>query len=437
MLIPSIALQAGRVCEPDLPDAPPLDAGEPSGVARRLAMAGELAVIDVDAALGRGHNRLRVEELLNVAPCRVGGGIRDMGTAEYWLDKGAVRIVIGTAAAPSFLRQLPRGRVLASLDVGPSGEVVIDSRRAGTGRDVLGAVGHLRDCVAGFVVTLFGRPSGLTPADLGLVEDVARAAHPLKVTLAGPVLTAAEVAALDALGVDAQVGRPLLDGRLLLADALVAPMRGAEADGLWPAVVCDEHGVALGLTHANRASVREAVRLRRGVYVRAPDGQLVVHGEGAENWQDLLKVELDARRETLRFTVRQHGGGFADSDTWTAWGPGQGLPALARRLLDRVGFAPVGSYTRRLLDDPKLLRAKLLEEARELAQARGADEIVWEAADVFYFTMVSLARAGVPLADVAHELDRRARKIVRRKGETKPTPPPGFLEDDHLTPEEP
>jgi phosphoribosyl-ATP pyrophosphohydrolase/phosphoribosyl-AMP cyclohydrolase len=439
VIIPSIALQAGRVLETGLADTTPRDASEPAAVARRLAVAGELAVTDVDAALGRGHNRTRIEELLTIAPCRVGGGIRDMGTAEYWLDKGATRIVVGTAATPELLRQLPRGRVLAALDVAPTGEVLVDGRRRGSGYSARAAVDRLRDGVAGFVLTLLDRPSGLAPDARDLIDligGLVRAAHPARVTLAIPALDASEVAALDALGVDVQVGQALHDGTLQLADAITASLRSPPPEGLWPTVVCDEHGVALGLCYSNAASVREALRVRRGIYASRHDGRLVTHGDGGANWQDLLRVEADAARETLRFTVRQHGGGFAEPDRWTSWGPGQGLPALARRLMDRVGFAPVGSYTRRLLDDPKLLRAKLLEEARELAQARGADEIVWEAADVFYFTMVSLARAGVPLADVGQELDRRARKLVRRKGETKPMPPPEFLEEDHRVEDE-
>ncbi len=67
-------------------------------------------------------------------------------------------------------------------------------------------------------------------------------------TVAGGVTTAAEIAALDRMGADAQVGMALYTGRL-------GPRRGPRRaaltsdrpDGLWPTVVCDEHGVALGL----------------------------------------------------------------------------------------------------------------------------------------------------------------------------------------------
>ena len=59
---------------------------------------GEIAVVDLDAALGRGSNAAVIEELIALAPCRVGGGVRDVEAAIAWLDRGAVSVVLGTAA---------------------------------------------------------------------------------------------------------------------------------------------------------------------------------------------------------------------------------------------------------------------------------------------------------------------------------------------------
>jgi phosphoribosyl-ATP pyrophosphohydrolase/phosphoribosyl-AMP cyclohydrolase/histidinol dehydrogenase len=73
-----------------------------------------------------------------------------------------------------------------------------------------------------------------------------------------------------------------------------------------------------------------------------------------------------------------------------------------------------------LLDDPDLLKAKLVEEAGELAAANGSDEVTHEAADVLYFALVAMARAGVGLDAVEAELDRRERKVTRRPGNAKP-----------------
>ena len=72
-----------------------------------------------------------------------------------------------------------------------------------------------------------------------------------------------------------------------------------------------------------------------------------------------------------------------------------------------------------LFDDPALLAAKLTEEAGELAEARGAEEVCWETADLIYFALVAARRAGVGLADVEAELDRRAGRVSRRPGNAK------------------
>ena len=40
--------------------------------------------------------------------------------------------------------------------------------------------------------------------------------------------------------------------------------------------------------------------------------------------------------------------------------------------------------------------------------------MIWEAADVLYFTLARLAREGIDLAEVEAHLDRRALKVTRR-----------------------
>jgi phosphoribosyl-ATP pyrophosphohydrolase len=92
---------------------------------------------------------------------------------------------------------------------------------------------------------------------------------------------------------------------------------------------------------------------------------------------------------------------------------------LLRTLTGRVLSAPNGSYTKRLLDDPELLKAKLVEEARELAHAGTPGEVAHEAADVFYFALVAMARSGVDLPTVETALNKRSLKVTRRPGDAK------------------
>jgi histidinol dehydrogenase/phosphoribosyl-ATP pyrophosphohydrolase len=418
MIIPSIDLMDGRAVQLVGGREKALDAGDPRPIAEQMAVAGEIAVIDLDAALGQGSNESVIRDLLRIAPCRVGGGIRDADTARRWLDAGARRVILGTAARPDVLAGLPRDRVVAALDA-EHGEVVVRGWRERTGRGVIERMAELRDLVGGFLVTIIEREGRLEGIDLDAVAPLVEAAGTAALTVAGGIATVEELAALDELGVDGQVGMALYTGRMSLADAIAAPLHSDRADGLWPTVVTDERGVALGLAWSSAESLRAAVEQRRGVYQSRSRG-LWVKGKSSGARQELLRVDLDCDNDALRFTVRQHGPGFCHRETRTCWGPDGGIGHLARRLAARAVDAPAGSYTARLLDDPALLRAKLLEEAGELADATTAEEATWEAADLMYFALVAMARRGVPLEAVERELDRRSGVLTRRAGDAKP-----------------
>ncbi|MGH6718791.1 MAG: phosphoribosyl-ATP diphosphatase [Alphaproteobacteria bacterium] len=417
MIVPSIDLMGGQTVQLVGGRDKALDAGDPRPIAERFRLAGEIAVIDLDAALGRGSNAELVRELCRMAPCRVGGGIRSVEAARAWLDAGAAKVILGTAARPDVLRHLPAARVIAALDA-RHGEVVVDGWRTGTGATVAQRMAELDGLVGGYLVTFVEREGGMAGIDVDAIGELARRAGTARLTVAGGFTTADDIAAADRAGADAQVGMALYTGRLDLADAIAAPLTSDRPDGLWPTVVVDEHGVALGLAYSDRDSLRQAVARRHGIY-RSRSRGLWVKGETSGATQELRRVDLDCDRDTLRFTVRQEGSGFCHLGSWTCWGEDTGLGALARQLVARRAHAPDGSYTRRLLDDPALLRAKLVEEAAELAAAEGDAAVVHEAADLAYFLLVALARSGAPLASVTEELARRAGRATRRPGDAK------------------
>jgi phosphoribosyl-AMP cyclohydrolase / phosphoribosyl-ATP pyrophosphohydrolase len=417
VIVPSIDLMGGQAVQLVGGKEKALDAGAPRPIAAQFRLAGEIAVVDLDAALGRGSNAEPIEELVRIAPCRVGGGIRSVEAAIRWLDAGATKVMLGTAARPEILRELPRERVVAALDA-VEGEVVVEGWQSKTGADVFERMQALREYVGGFLVTFVEHEGRLQGTDIERARRLRAAAGDAELTIAGGITTVEEVAALDRLGCGAQVGMALYTGRMELADAIAAPLKSDRPDGLWPTVVVDEHGVALGLAWSNSESLREAVRRRAGVYHSRTRG-LWIKGETSGATQELLRIDLDCDRDALRFTVRQRGAGFCHRDTWTCWGAAGGLPALARRIEQRRSDAPAGSYTRRLFDHPDLLRKKLLEEAGELAVAEGTAEVAHEAADVLYFTLAKLAATNVPLAAVEAELERRALKVTRRPGNAK------------------
>ena len=87
------------------------------------------------------------------------------------------------------------------------------------------------------------------------------------------------------------------------------------------------------------------------------------------------------------------------------------LESLARIVAERARAGGERSYTRRLIEEgPQKAAKKLGEEAVEtVIAAIGGDSkaLVSESADLLYHWIVVLALAGVPLADVLAELERR------------------------------
>jgi phosphoribosylformimino-5-aminoimidazole carboxamide ribonucleotide (ProFAR) isomerase len=100
MIIPSIDLQSGKAVQLIGGKEFAVDGGDPMAWAREFGIAGEIGVIDLDAALGTGNNRETIVGILKDHRCRVGGGIRTIEDALFYLDHGALQVIIGTKATP-------------------------------------------------------------------------------------------------------------------------------------------------------------------------------------------------------------------------------------------------------------------------------------------------------------------------------------------------
>src|SRR5213078_2365783 len=421
MIVPSIDLMQGRAVQLRGGRDFVLDGGDPLARLEEFAVAGEVAVVDLDAALGKGggSNAALIREMVRRAPCRVGGGIRDLDTARAWLDAGAAKIMIGTAASPDFCSALPRERVIAAVDA-ERGQVVVEGWRTATGTPVLERIRELAPVVGGFLFTQVEKEGAMGGFDFQAVAAAVRAAGEgegeggARLTAAGGITTATEIAELDRIGADAQVGMALYTGRLSLGEAVAAPLAKPLDGDVWPTVVCDEWGHTLGLVWSTRESLARAIAERRGVYWSRSRRTLWEKGATSGNTQELVRVELDCDRDALRFTVRQRGAGFCHLDRRSCWPSGFDLDDLARTITERAARPESGSGTAKLLADPALLAAKLQEEAEELGRASERADVVHETADVLYLALVAVVRGGGTLAEVIAELARRRGAVTRR-----------------------
>lgn len=329
------------------------------------------------------------------------------------LDHGVDKIIIPLSWANDLIGIIPPDRLILLLDVANATAVSDRVRNAVSGvliktpsaldLDLLSSVGRFFSNASIHVLSSDSSQSLPSPSTLRSLS----AAHAV-IVLPSSRLT---------LG-------PSDDTHLNIADAFTVPLISDRKDGLFPTVVSDasQNGRSLGLVYSSIQSVKESILTGKGIYHSRKHG-LWLKGETSGATQDVLSIRIDCDSDALEFSVVQHGAGFCHLNRSSCFGNLnylKGLNSLEKTLQSRMESAPEGSYTRRLFNDPVLLRAKIMEEADELCRAQSKDEVAFEAADLFYFALTRCVAAGVGLADIERSLDHKAKKITRRPGNAKP-----------------
>jgi len=405
VIVASIDLRGGKAVQLQQGERHVLERDDVADLAVRFGRLGEIAVIDLDAAFGEGDNLELILELCRLARCRVGGGIRTVERARRLLRGGAASVIVGTAATPELLTQLPRERVLVALDE-RNGRVAVDGWRSTTAETPVERATRLAPYCAGFLATQIEREGMLGGIDLDRAAAL-RAAVPGSLTVAGGITTADEVVALDKLGIDAQVGMAIYTGALDPVEAFCATIDWSK--GLVPTIVCDRGDRAVRmLAYSSRASLEIALSEGVGAFWSRRRDAIWRKGETSGATQRLQRVEVDCDRDALTFYVDQSGPTCHSGADRCFGEPAFSWSTLLDRIDDRAASGGARSYTRKLLDDPTLLRSKLLEEAEEVAEAVTPDHVAWECADLLYFLSVRMRAAGVGIDDVMAQLASRA-----------------------------
>lgn len=406
MLIPRILLAGGRVVRGTADgQLVPATTHDPIDLVRHLGRVGEVAVVDLDAVRGTGDNLALVEELCAVAPCRVGGGIRDLDRARQLLRSGACTLIIGTEAKPAFLAQLARSRVIVAVDA-RADRVVTNGWTENEGESPIDRAKRLAPYVSGFLYTVVERDGTGGGLDLERVRALAEAVD-VRVTAAGGIASVKEVVTLDLMGVDAQVSTALYDGAVSPAECLAALVDFDRGNGGVPTVVQDARDLrVLLIAQSTRASLTQAVE-RGETVLYSRDQGLWRPGEDSGQPQQLVRVEVDCDRDALLFHVVP-AGPSCDRGTESCFGKRPFTLAALEQIIDERAAVPdESSYTRRLTEDVIERRAKILEEAHQLVDARRPEEVRWEAADLLFHIVVDLKARGLGLADVLKELEAR------------------------------
>jgi phosphoribosylformimino-5-aminoimidazole carboxamide ribotide isomerase len=407
MIIPSIDLMSGKAVQLVGGKEKALESErDPLDLVREFNRYGEVAVIDLDAALGRGSNAELIKRMCAVAECRVGGGIRTVEQANAFLRAGAKRIIIGTNATPEFLGQLPREKIIAAIDT-KGRSVVTEGWTKATESTPQEKIRELEPCCAGFLFTNVDREGRMQGMDMGIVREL-RAATKRNLTIAGGITTIEDIRGIEKLGCDSQIGMAMYTGKLEIADAFVALLDFGKNRGTIPTIVQEESGQVLMLAFSTPESVRAALTTGKGTYYSRSRKKIWTKGEEESgNTQELVKARYDCDRDALLFTVRQKNVA-CHMGSYSCFGEREfGIDELYATILSRKENPVPGSYTASLLSDEKLLKEKIMEEAQEIVEHTDRENLVWEVADLSYFVLVMMAREGITPKEVRAELEGR------------------------------
>jgi len=181
------------------------------------------------------------------------------------------------------------------------------------------------------------------------------------------------------------------------ADALIAQIR-FDAQGLVPCV-CQHAatGEVLMVAWANADAVRQTVESGRATFWSRSRGELWQKGATSGNHLAVDALRVDCDGDTLLVEVTP-AGPACHTGSRSCFGEDGGgvLGRLRATLAERAGADPATSYTARMLHGPRSYVArKVGEEAAEvLTEEPGSDALVGEVADLWFHSLLLLARDG-------------------------------------------
>jgi phosphoribosylformimino-5-aminoimidazole carboxamide ribotide isomerase len=233
LLIPSIDLRGGhcvRLLRGDFAAETRYDIDAPALLARYRALgASWLHVVDLDGARdGQLSNRALIGALAlhGALSLQVGGGVRSAAVIEDLLGAGVARVVVGSAAVEQpalvvqWLEQHGPERLCLAFDVRLDAESVprLQTRGWRTASER-----SLWDCVAEFIphglrhvlCTDIERDGALAGPNLALYAEALQRHPQVQWQASGGIASAADLAALAALGMPAAIsGKALLEQRI-------------------------------------------------------------------------------------------------------------------------------------------------------------------------------------------------------------------------------
>ncbi|MBR4245701.1 MAG: bifunctional phosphoribosyl-AMP cyclohydrolase/phosphoribosyl-ATP diphosphatase HisIE [Treponema sp.] len=428
MVISSIDLKDGHVVQLKNGKDLVLQRDDSDALIDEFNKYGEVAIIDLDAALrntdekGNTKNTELLKSLLRRGNVRVGGGIRDVKKARQLISLGAEKVIIGSAAwnanrkdgepilntafLDELVKAIGRQRIIISVDA-INGKIAVKGWTETANISLIEGAREAEKYASELLFTCVEKEGCMQGTDMGMVKEL-RNAVKCRVVAAGGVNSLEQVVELERMGCDVQLGMALYTGVVSLKDSFIECLDWEKTDGMIPLIAQSEAGEVLMMGYANKDAFERTFKDGKLTFFSRTRKALWTKGETSGHFLQLVKLRADCDRDTVLATVIPHGGA-CHTGSWTCFtsepDAKSNMERLYATIADRFANPKPGSYTATLND--KRVREKVMEEAEELTEADGKDEVVWEAADLLYFVSVLMYKEGVSWKDVYNELDKR------------------------------
>ena len=428
MVISSIDLKDGHVVQLKNGRDLVLQRDDADNLINEFNFYGEVAVIDLDAAMGnvdaKGNtvNTNLLKSLLRKGNVRTGGGIRTVKRARELISLGAEKVIIGSSAwnkNPSsndsvlnteFLEELVQAigkqRIIISVDA-INGKIAVKGWTETIDVSLIEGAKQAEQYCSELLFTCVEKEGCMQGTNIDMAQEL-RNAVKCRVVVAGGVSTESEIEQLEKMGCDVQLGMALYTNKVSLKDSFIRCLDWKKTDGMIPVIAQSEHGEVLMMGYANHEAFKKTFDTKKLTFWSRTRNTLWTKGETSGHFLEVKKLRADCDRDTVLATVVPHGG-VCHTGSFNCFSSEADEKSSMERLYgtiaERFANPKLGSYTATL--DSKRVREKIEEEAEELCEADGKDEVIWEAADLLYFVSVLMYKEGVNWNDIYSELDRR------------------------------
>ncbi|MCF6287819.1 MAG: phosphoribosyl-ATP diphosphatase [Proteobacteria bacterium] len=412
MLIPSIDLLDGKAVQLQQGDANKKIIENPNVFAllEEFSLYGEVAIIDLNAAMDTGNNQKLIEKMLRKTPCRVGGGIRDLKTAKTYLAAGASKIILGTSATANFVKKLPKQSLVFAIDA-KGDHLTTHGWQQTNDKKVVNIIPELARNCGEFLYTQVQKEGMMGGIDKQRISQVIQTS-PIVVTVAGGISSYEDLQWINKLGANSQIGMAIYTGKISLDKALIA-LLDFDKMPLIPTIVQDiQTQKVLMLAYSTRASLQLALSQKTGTYYSRSRQELWTKGLTSSNTQKLISVDVDCDGDTILFRVEQKDNAchFERYSCFASQKKDYSLEYLDDLFEQRISAMSEEknqSFTQKLFSDPELQSQKLKEECDELIEATKHQHVRWEAADLLFFTLVMAKSKGVSITQIINDLRSR------------------------------